>query len=275
MEETVRDPTLEAVRGMATRKEKGYYWLDGLIFRTSTIGSALETVSTIVLPHSFRRKILYLAHDKGGHLGIKKVKNLVSRNFVWPNLYKDVTWYVKSCDICQKMDKLNPRKAPMVQRQVMTEPYESLALDIVGPFPTAKGVFKYILTCIDQATKRPETVPLRNVTAKSIARELMVLFSRTGILRKLLTDQGSNFVGSLVSKLCAGLGIDKLQTSPYRLECNELIERMHNTLEAILRKCASQGIDWVAQLLFAMYALRSTPNRDTLLSPFELLYGNP
>ena len=144
------------------------------------------------MPHSFRRKILYLAHDKGGHLGVKKVKNLVSQNFVWPTLYKDVTCSVKSSDICQKMDKSNPRKAHMVQRQVMTEPYESLALDIVGPFPAAKGGFKYILTCIDQATKWPETLPLRNVTAKTIARELMVLFSRTGIPRELLTDQGSN-----------------------------------------------------------------------------------
>ena len=252
VEETVRDPTLEAVRGMATRKEKGYYWLDGLILRTS-IGSALETVSAIVLPHSFRRKrkILYIAYDKGGHLSVKKEKNLASRNFVWPTLYKDVTCYVKSCDICQKMDKSNPRKAP-------TETNESLALDIVGPFPAAKGGFKHILTCIDQATKWPEAVPLRNVTAKTIARELIVLFSRTGIPRELLTDQGSNFVG-----------IDKLQTSPYRRESNGLIESIHKPLGAILRKCASQGRDWAAQLPFTMFALRSTPNRDTLLSPLS------
>ena len=101
----------------------------------------------------------------------------------------------------------------------------------------------------------------------------MVLFSRTGIPRELLTDQGSNFVGSLVSKLCAGLDIDKLQTAPYRPEFNGLIERMHKTLGAILRKCVSQGRDWAAQLPLAMFALHSTSNRDTLLSPFELLYG--
>ena len=51
VEETVRDPTLEAVRSMATRKEKGYYLLDGLILKTS-ICSALETVPAIVLPHT-------------------------------------------------------------------------------------------------------------------------------------------------------------------------------------------------------------------------------
>ena len=76
-----------------------------------------------------------------------------------------MTCHVKSCDICQKKDKSNTRKAPMVQRQVMTEPYESLALDIVGPFPATKRGFKYILTCIYLATKWPEAVPLRIVTA--------------------------------------------------------------------------------------------------------------
>ena len=114
------------------------------------------------------------------------------------------------------------------------------------------------------ATNWPEAVPLCSVTAKSIARELMALFSRTGIPRELLTDQ-------LVSKLCAGLGVDKLPSSPYRLESNGLIERMHKTLGAILRKCASQGRDCAALLQFAMFALHYTPNRDTLLSPLELL----
>ena len=182
-----------------------------------------------------------------------------------------MTCHVKSCDICQKKDKSNPRKAPMVQRQVMTEPYESLALDIVGPFPATKRGVKYILTCIDIATNWPEAVPLRIVTAKIIPRELMALFSRTGIPRELLTDQGLNFVDSLVSKLCAGLGVDKLQSSPYRPESNGLIERMHKTLGAILTKCASRGRDCAALLQFAMFALHSTPNRDTLLSPLELL----
>ena len=39
--------------------------------------------------------------------------------------------------------------------------------------------------CTDQATKWPEAVPpLRNVTARTIAHEMMTMFSRTGILKK-------------------------------------------------------------------------------------------
>ena len=52
-------------------------------------------------------------------------------------------------------------------------------------------------------------------------------------------------MGSLVSRLYTGLGIDQMKTTPYRPESNGLIERMHKTLRSMLRKCASEGKDWV------------------------------
>ena len=85
-------------------------------------------------------------------------------------------------------DKTPVRKVPMVERQIMTKPHETLASDLVGPLPQAKGGFRFILTCIDQATKWPEAVPLRNVTARTIAREMMTIFSGTGIPREILSD---------------------------------------------------------------------------------------
>ena len=155
----------------------------------------------------------------------------------------------------------------------MTEPHESLAFDIVGPLPLAKGGCQWILTCLDQATKWPEAILLKSITARSIATEMLNLFARTGIPREILTDQGTQFVGSLVTKLCKEFGVDQIHSTPYRPESNGLIERMHKTLGSVLRKCASEGKDWVVQLPFVMFALRAAPNRDTLFSPYELLYG--
>ena len=91
---------------------------------------------------------------------------------------------------------------------------------------------------------------------------------------QLLSDQGSQFVGSLVTKLCQNLGVDKIKTTPYHPECNGVVERMHGTLGAMLTKASSVGLDWVGQVPFALFALRSAPNRDTLFSPFQLVYGH-
>ena len=120
-------------------------------------------------------KVLSLAHDWLGHLGIKKVKSIIRRNFYWPNLYSDVVQYYKSCKVCQVADKTPVSRVPMVECQIMTEPHETLAFDFdfVGPFRQAKGGFRFILTCIDQATKWPEAV---NATARTIAHEIMTIY---------------------------------------------------------------------------------------------------
>ena len=92
---------------------------------------------------------------------------------------------------------------------------------------------------------------LRNVTARTVAREMMTIFSRTGIPKEILTDYGAQFMGSLVSRLRTGLGVNQMKTTPYRPESNGHIERMHKPLGSMLRKCASEGKDWVVQLPFA------------------------
>lgn len=52
-----------------------------------------------------------------------------------------------------------------------------------------------------------------------------------------------------------------------------MVEHMHGTLKGMLTKARSQGLDWVLQLPFTMFALRQGPHRDTGLSPYELVFG--
>ena len=119
----------------------------------------------------------------------------------------------------------------------------------------------------------PEALPLRSITAKVVAQGLVEIFSRTGIPLQLISDQGAQFVGSVVTRLCTNLHIERIRTTPYHPEGNGVVEHMHGTLGAMLTKAASQGLDWVGQVSFALFALRAAPNRDTLFSPFELVYG--
>ena len=66
-----------------------------------------------------------------------------------------------------------------------------MALDIVGPLPRTSRGHKYILVLVDYAT----------ATATAVARELMLLFSRVGIAREVLTDQGSCFMSRVMKEL--------------------------------------------------------------------------
>ena len=175
-----------------------------------------ESKMLVVVPKTFRRQILALARDHLGHLGFRNVKNIIRKNFTWPSLNRDVIQYCRSYETCQCCSRSPAGKAPLITRQVMTEPFNKvMAFDLVGPFPKAKGGFRFLLTGICMATRWPEAIPLKTVTARAVANGMVEMFARTGLPLQLLTDQGSQFVGSLVKRLCKDLSIEKLQTAPY------------------------------------------------------------
>ena len=134
-----------------------------------------------------------------------------------------------------------------------------MAFDLVGPLPKGKGGHRLILTYIFLATKWPEAVPSRNVSSGTVGQAMVDLFCRTAIPCQLLTDQGSQFLGGLISlvrQLCKVLGVEQVNTTAYHRQTDGALERLHGTLESILTKARAQGLDWVYHLPLAMTALR-------------------
>jgi len=100
------------------------------------------------------------------------------------------------------------------------------------------------------------------------------MFTRVGVPKEILSDQGSQFLSAVMKETCRLLSLKQLVTTPYHPICNGLIEKFNGTLKSMLRHmCAEKPKDWdryVAPLLFAYREVR----QDSLgYSPFELLYG--
>ena len=72
------------------------------MYRQFTKGNKLTL--QLVIPESFREKVLKLAHETvmSGHLGIEKTVDRVLPEFFWPGVCGDVSRLCKSCDICQR-----------------------------------------------------------------------------------------------------------------------------------------------------------------------------
>jgi len=228
-----------------------------------------------------RQRILSLAHDKSCHFGVKKtcrchfgVKKtcrLIKRSFLWPNMGKDVTDFVRFCDVCQRTTKANPAKGSTPDEGTCCYTfYERVAIDIVEPFPKGKRGVWFLLTYLCLASQWPEAVPLRSI----IVDALVGIFVRNGFPLEILSDQGSQLTGSMVQQLCETLAINKVRTTPYRPQANGAVERMHGTLIPMLRKAASKGVDWVSQLPLALYAMRLAPHETTGVAPFAYVHGS-
>ena len=100
---------------------------------------------------------------------------------------QDILDWCKQCERCQKAKKANQSKAPLQPIPVLTEPFEKLAFDLVGPFPRSVDGFKYVLTGICLATRYPEAIPVKDIWAETVAEGIVEVFSRSGIPRQLLT----------------------------------------------------------------------------------------
>ncbi len=97
----------------------------------------------------------------------------------------------------------------------MEVPFERIGMDLIGPLERSARGHRFALVLVDYATRYPEAVPLRSISAKSIAEALFRLISRVGIPKDILTDQGTAFMSRTLKELYELLGIKSIRTSVY------------------------------------------------------------
>jgi len=101
------------------------------------------------------------------------------------------------------------------------------------------------LVLCDYATRYPKAIPLKSTEAVQVAEALVAVFCHVGVPREILTDQGANFMSSLLTKVYKLLHVKRIRTSPYHPQTDGLVEWFNQTLKAMIRKVAKRdGKDW-------------------------------
>ncbi|KAK7898417.1 hypothetical protein WMY93_019270 [Mugilogobius chulae] len=254
------------------RVREVFFVKDDQLYRRSKVGDQL------VVPKDLRPTVLHLAHSVpwAGHLGHFKTFSRMVPRFYWPQQFSDTVQYCKSCPQCQLTAPAKKSdRAPLITMPIIDTPFSRIAMDIVGPLERSSAGHKYILVLCDYATKYPEAFPLRKIKARQIANCLIQMFSRVGIPREIITDQGTNFTSTLLREVYKLLGITGIKTTPYHPQTDGLVERFNKTLKSMLKKFVEDsGADWDQWLPFLLFAYREVPQASTGFSPFQLLYGH-
>lgn len=133
--------------------------------------------------------MLKVAHTfpMGGHLGRDKMEACLKQRMFWPGLYKLVERYCWDCPECHKVSDIQPAHLPLVPLPLFDWPFDPIALDIAGPCPKSNTGYQFVLVIIDYATRFPEAIHMKSVTATKIAEELMKWVSCVGIPQEILT----------------------------------------------------------------------------------------
>lgn len=105
----------------------------------------------------------------------------------------------------------------------------------------------------------------------AIAKELLKVFSWVGFPKEILTDQGTNFMSTVLKALWEMLKIHPLRTSVYHPQTNGLVERFNQTLKGMFMGENPQ--QWAQLLDPLLFAVREIPQASKGFLPFKLLFG--
>lgn len=222
------------------------------------------------IPLKFRRLVFESMHNLS-HPGIRSTKRLIIERFIWPSINKDVINWTRHCIECQKSKVHRHNRAAFKKYPITETRFEHINVDIVGPLPPSND-YRYLVTIIDRFTRWPEAIPIRNISAETVAVAIINgWIQRFGTPLKISTDQGTQFQSELFKQLNDRLGTQRFRTTSYHPQANGLVERFHRVLKAAI-KC-KDSINWSKELPFIMLGIRATIKEGIRATPAELVFG--
>jgi len=225
-----------------------------------------------------RTEIIRLHHDTpiGGHGGQWKTVELVTRNFWWPGVTREIKRYVEGYDACQRnknqttapAGKLMPNEAPK-------KPWTHIMADFITKLPLAQGYDAILVVC-DRLTKMAHFVL---TTEKTSAERLARLFrdhvwKLHRLPESIISDRGAQFAANLMRELNWILGIETKLSTAFYPQTDGQTERTNQELEQYLRMFIDHRQEqWPEWLGTAEFAYNNKVNTLTKVSPFRANSG--
>ena len=232
----------------------------------STSQGLLLPGTRIVIPQCLRQRTLSLAHE--GHQGMVRTKQLLRQKVWWPGIDTEVENLIKTCLPCQST-RPPPAPEPLRPSTMPPKPWQSIHIDLCGPFPTGES----LLVCVDACSRWPEVAILRTTTSDVIIRHLRRIFATHGLPEQVTSDNGSNLVSVEMEDFLSSHGIRHRKVTPYWPQANATVERFNRTVEKAIRTAHVEGRDWKKELDTFLLNYRATPHAMTGASPAKIMLG--
>ena len=236
-----------------------------------------DGIYRVMVPKHKRMEIIWNHHKKLGHPGLEKTIEAISRKHYWPKMANDIKETLSKCTPCIRNKDINGRIRAPLQSSVTKKPFEVIGIDITGPFISTRKGYRYILGVIDYFSKYICLIPMKTITAEEVIKKLWIHWiSKFGIPERIHSDRGTNFTSNLFVEHCRALGIEKTHTSPYYPQSNGLTERLFKTIKPMISAVMEERniLDWSEVLPFVELGIRTTKQKTTKYSPYEVLFGH-
>ncbi len=233
-----------------------------------------DAAGVLCVPAHLQADVVWAAHQLAAHRGVDGTMDKLTLSCHFPGMRKITRECTNGCLACQQKGDRKRDQRHTYATILDGYPFQRLCLDFVGPLPPSKNGNKYLLTIMDAQTRWIEAFPIRAATAEKVVDCLeKEIFSRYAYPETLHSDQGAQFTGRLLREVGDLLDIVVTHTPAYNPKSNR-VERFHRDLKAALRGIqAEKKVDWEEALPAILFATRTTVNRQTGFSPYQIMFA--
>ena len=219
----------------------------------------------VVIPRDLRAEMLKLIHAT--HMGASAMKSMARNHVWWPKLDNELERVAKICESCQLNQRM-PNKSVPHPWKPSTEPWERCHLDFAGPFMGSMW-----LLLVDSYSKWIEVVDMKSsTTSRSTIRELRKLFSRFGIPKTLVSDNGTQLTSAEFESFCLKNGINHIKIPAYHPASNGQAESIVGKFKLAMKKMSSEK-DMGLSLANWLLNYHNTPHSTTNVEPSVRMFG--
>ncbi|GJP49090.1 hypothetical protein CLOM_g8351 [Closterium sp. NIES-68] len=188
---------------------------------------------------TLRELLIQEAHDSNfsGHYGINKTAKLLSRNYYWPDMPKDVQLYVTSCTTYQRMKSSRLRPAGLLQPlEPPSRPWQQVTMDFVTGLPAGPSGNDAILIVIDRLTKMAHFSACKTtITAEQTAKLFLTNIVRLhGFPSAIISDRDPRFTSNFWTKNRQQYGTRLHLSTAYHPQSDGQTERTNQTMEQLI-----------------------------------------
>jgi len=217
--------------GVKMLRDEEWREVDGVIYKEGKVYVPKDNI--------LRAEIIRLHYGMlvEGHGGQWKTVELVTRNFWWPGVTKEVKRYMEECDSCQRNKNCIEQLAgKLMPNSIPEKPWTHILADFITKLPLAQR-YDAILVVVDQLTKIVHFIPTTERTsAKGLARLFRDnVWKLHGLPKSIILDRGPQFVAGLIRELNKMLGIESKMFTVFYPQIDGQTKRVNQELKQYLR----------------------------------------
>lgn len=173
-----------------------------------------------VEPLELEREDILTRNHEINHQGADQLfKQVFFDGYYWSTLRKDCEKLVNGCKKCLSFNVAKAGYHPLTTITASL-PFDHVAIDLFGPMQETKDGHNYVLILTDIATRFVCLAALKDKSAISVAQGLYPMFCNFGFPKILQSDNGTEFVNSVIKEFTQLAGVS------HRLILLTILKRM-------------------------------------------------